>query len=213
MNDDFLKQCANIYFVDTPASDIKPEIYNSLRQKVMENKRQKQEKRSFWTRISLCAPSALLLVICIALPFLINNNEFYAETDLPKNVIEITEAESFIDENYPQYSFIFDDYEITLCEGYYKNNNLQLFSLSAQHKENNSIILTFNLVQSRNLIFSENKDYTSNATITPNENYTFYYKEINNINTSQVYMLLDYSQYDLYIQFNIKDQTLIDRFL
>ena len=45
MNDDFLKQCANIYFVDTPASDIKPEIYNSLRQKVMENKRQKQEKR------------------------------------------------------------------------------------------------------------------------------------------------------------------------
>ena len=213
MNDEVLKKCANEYFVNTPASDIKPEIYNTLRQKVMQNKKQKDEKKSFWTRISLCASSALLLVICIALPFLINNNEFYAEMDLPKHVIETTEAESFIDENYPQYSFIFDDYDVTLCEGYYKNNNLQLFSLSAIYKNDNTMTLELNLVMSNRLIFSEHDDYSLNADFSQHENYSLYYRETTTLLTKNTYLLQIFNNYNIYLKFANAEQTLIDNFL
>ena len=205
-----LNSLAKEYFSDD-FSELEPNRINELKNKVNENK---PNKKGFWIKFAYGATAVCCLIaLCIILPFALRPEELYTYTDLVRHDLTLDYCQEFIDENYPKYSFIFEDCDITTIYGYYAENELYVLELEGTKNDIPFTYLEFTLIINQEIDYPEREYYIMGAEITQNDNYVLYKKVANNFENQGLFALFDYDNYDLYLSFDIDDEEFLNKFL
>ena len=199
------------------------ESFNELRNAVEKNK-PKRKKIVIWRSITAIA-SAMCMIALIIIPtvIMLNKNDnpptqppiYYGKAEATKVVHTLEETENIIATNFPKYNFIFDELNITLSTGYYNPTNNQLLSLEIK---GNEIAIPYtnveiNIIANEYFTFDENVLYTDNAEHTITNNYELYKKVQEDSFVQNMYGYIIFENHEIYIHFDVINETLFDKFI
>ena len=224
MNKNIKHKIDSYFSKDLPDPDMA--LFDQIKAKIPEQKVKVQNRGlslkfrwliSCFTLVAIILPSIL-----IANFFHPNKKITITPTEVPKryytsgevNKIEITNEEinNYINDNFPKYSFIFDECNIQDTFKYEFEDNIVEVSLVATEKVS-PLRINFYLITDNYYNYDDDSAYRSNAVIEEKEDYTLYYTELVNMYFTTVYELFKYENYRLYINFNYKDESVINKFL
>ncbi len=210
VEDEKLNSMAKEYFTDD-FSELEPNRINKLKNRVIENK---SNKKSFWLKFAYGATALCCIVaLCVILPFALRPEELYTYSDLIRHDLTLDYCQEYINENYPKYAFIFDDCNIISHYGQYAEDDLYILELEGTNNNIPYTYLEFTLIVNQDIDYPERNYYVVGAEITQSTDYTLYKKVANNFESQEMYALLDYENYDLYLRFSINDEELLNKFL
>ncbi len=212
MNSNKLNDCINKICDNEEPVRLSDERISQLRASI----RKEKPKRKFGAQLAGFATSLACFVTCIVVPVALNNTErYYGENDVEQEEIANTFFFDFINTNYPQYNFIQEDCDIENVYGYYSNDNHTLLAISSDLNKKDIPFTTveFNLVMTNKYVFKYHSIYIDNAEITQYDNYTIYIKSKKTETNEKIYYLLEYSNYKLYLYFNLNDENFLEKFL
>ena len=213
VEDEELSRLAKEYFKDD-YTEPAPERLERLKEIMKQNKtNNKISKKNMWIKITSIAASMCCLILCIVLPITLKQEPLYTYTDLVKNEIPVEEAGSYIDTYYPKYSFLFDDCNITVSYGQYAGEKLCILGLKGSKKDIPFTYVEFTLIIDQKIEFPEKDNYILNSTIIENDGYILYKKVKEELQKQELFALIDCSNYDLYLKFDIDDEDLFNKFL
>ena len=205
-----LNSLAKEYFTDD-FSELEPNRINELKNKVAENK---PNKKSFWLKFAYGATAVCCLIaLCIVLPFALRPEELYTYTDLVRHDLTLDFCQEFINENYPKYSFIFDDCDFVASYGQYADEEMYILELIGNKKDIPFTYFEFNLIINQNIDYPERDDFIIGAEVTQNVDYILYKRIVDGVQNQILYTLFDYDNYDLYLRFGIDDEEFLNKFL
>ena len=208
--DKMLELSAQKYFSDD-FSELEPNRINKLKNKVHANK---TTRKKIWIKfLSIATTMCCVIVLCVVLPLTLKQKPLYTYTDLTRIEIPVEDSRDYIDEYYPEYSFIFDDCNILVSYGQYSDDELCILGLSGTKKDIPFTYVEFTLIINQTIDYPEREDYIEEAEIIQESDFVLYKKLISNIQTQELYALIDYKNYDLYLKFDINDEELLNKFL
>ena len=205
-----LNSLAKEYFTDD-FSELEPNRINELKNKVNENK---PNKKGFWLKFAYGATAVCCLIaLCIVLPFALRPEELYTYTDLVRHELTLDYCQEYINENYHDYAFIFDDCDIISTYGQYADDEMYILGLTGNKKDIPYTYIELNLIINQDIDYPEKENYIIDSEITENSNYILYKKVLNDFQNQSLLAVFDYENYDLYIKFNIDDEEFLNKFL
>lgn len=207
-NEKDLQEMAKQYFQNDDIAYLENDKYEFLKNKVKKN----NVKKTKWYIFPLFNIATICSILCIVLPITLVT-PYYTYTDLVRNELTLQETQTYIEKNYPKYSFVFDDFNIIVTYGKFAENNLYILGIQGSKIEIPYTYLDFVLVLNKSIEYPDEKLYTTDATIVKYEDFTLYKKIIGEFNTSEMFALLEYNNYDLYLHLNINDEELFNKFL
>lgn len=210
IEDKKLNKLAKEYFSEN-FSEMDPKVFNNLKNEVKTNK---PKKKQFWFKLT-CGATALccLIALCIVLPLTIKPEPLYTYTDLTHHELSLDFCQEYINDNFSNYAFIFDDCNFLTNYGKYAKDSLCILGMEGTKNDIPFTHLTFTLVLNQDIDYPEKVDYIWDAEIIENSDYVLYKKVLNDFQNQKVYALLDYDNYDLYLKFDIIDEQLLNKFL
>lgn len=180
------------------------------------DKKDKNKRKNFILKLALSICICLIVCLSIILPILLKNNDnksYYSEQKLVQKNIELDEAMNIINDKLNTLNFIFNDCSINYIYGYYNNNEIYAMSINAEKYDPPFTTFTIDIVFNKKYVYADHNLFITDAEIISNDNYTMYKKIINVDNIENLVVLIDYEDYSLYLQFNINDTELLDKFL
>jgi hypothetical protein len=140
--------------------------------------------------------------------------KYYQDDDVEMVALEIDNAKNIISSQYPQYSTIFETCEVDCAFGYYTIEENVLVSIKIQLTKNDIPFTACNLQidLTKNYENGIIESYKLNATITENENYTLYTKEVQKIHETLYYNMFEYNNYIIYLSTNFNDDEILNIF-
>jgi len=170
----------------------------------------------FWKSFVAAICFIAVILPCILIPVLSksdsNNDRYYTENDVQRVELQKDFMETYINQNYPQYNFIFEDCDFNGGFGYYaENNRLMALSLEMIRKVI-YIDVTINIIVDNHYYFSADSTYKNQATITNREGHKLYYKEVENFYETTIYGLFEFKDYSLYLMLSDSDNTFFNKF-
>ena len=210
-------------FEDVDVPELPQEKLNELRKAVEKNK-PVRKRIVMWRSITAIA-SAMCLIALIIRPtvLMLNKNDnpptqppiYYGRDEATKIVHTLEETENIIATNFPKYNFIFDELNISLSTGYYNPTNNQLLSLEIK---GNEIAIPYtnveiNIIANEYFTFDENVLYTDNAEHTITNNYELYKKVQEDTFVQNMYGYIIFENHEIYIHFDVINETLFDKFI
>lgn len=203
------------------------DFYDRLHAKVEETvEKRKAEKNvvskkanvNLWKRFAIACCCLLVILPCVLVPTLWPSKpdqSFYGDDEVTQTELEQTYAEEYFAQHFPQYSFIFEDCTIDHLYGYYENksNSLLAFSLILQKNDIPFTNVEFNLILSKRYKFGKHDEYIDGAEISKRKEYTLYKKYVSNMDENEIWSLLDYTKFKLYLSLEIADEEFFEKFL
>jgi len=210
------------YFEEKEIVELSLEKQNELKNLVKQNK--KRRKISKLKRLSYITAS-ICLVFLVTLPIinLINKPSnptnpptiYYGDNEATKTDLQVQDAQLIISQNYPQYNFIFDEFNFVSLVGFYhpENNSLLALQIQAQEISIPYTLIEINLIVSNQFIFSAKDTYTNNATYSETEDYKMYKKSTQNMLEEFLKGYIIFDNYELYLNFNLINEPLFNEFI
>lgn len=197
-----------------------PELKNKekLLQAVKMNKERKIIVIS--KRLTTIACSICLLVLAILPIIALTYKEppaeeppiYYGVDEATRIDLTLEQTQTYINANYPQYNFIFDDYYCNEIIGYYEPNteNLLEVYILCNDKVLPFITLEINLIISNQFIFNEHDTYIDNAEIVETNNYTLYKILKSTKNSEFLTAYIQHTSHKLYLNFKVDDSGILN---
>lgn len=140
---------------------------------------------------------------------------YYGETEATRVDLSLEQTQTFITTYYPQYNFIFDDYTFDNFIGYYIPNteNLLALQILCNDKMLPFITLEINLIVSEQFIFNEHEAYIVDSEFIQTNEYSLNKVKPKNNFEDFLKAYISYSNYKIYLNFNIYDELLLDKFI
>lgn len=211
IEDQNLSSIAKEYF-SNDFSELKPETLNNLKNKVKNNK--PNRIKNLWLKLT-CSATVLccLIALCIIIPLTLRPEPLYTYTDLTQRELTLEYCQEYINDNFSKYTFIFDECDFSVSYGQYAKNELYILGLRGTKNNIPFTYLEFTLIINQNIDYPEKEDYIVGAEIIENTEYVLYKKVMDGFQNQIIYALFDYDDYDLYLQLNINDEELLNKFL
>lgn len=207
------------YFDNQPIPELDENTENKFKELVAKNK--PKSKAKFWKKFAIISSISVCCLLCLVVPLiaLLPNTQpttnFYTDDEATK--IQMTEMEfnSFIQENFPQYNFLVDDFEFQSAIAFYNINNNILLAVCLQADEINNPYTNIEiyLVINNNFSLSTHNSYINNASYRKTDKYELYKKDINDIYNNKTTAYIVFSNYKLYINFDCVNDALLEQFL
>lgn len=199
-----------------------PELKNkdALLKAVEMNKERK--KITIGKRITTIACSFCLLLLTIIPVIALTYKEpsapppiYYGVDEATRIDLSLEQTQTYINTNYPQYSFIFDDYTFDELVGYYEPNTENLLALKIVGSDNvlPFILLEMNLIVSNQFIFNEHDSYILDSEFVQTNEYSM--NKIIKQTQFKEYLkaYVSYQTHKIYLNFNIVDENLLNKFI
>jgi len=140
---------------------------------------------------------------------------YYGETEANRVDLSLEQTRTYININYPQYNFIFDEYTCNEMIGYYEPNteNLLALHILTNHSALSFITLEVNLIVSEQFIFKEHEAYIVDSEFIQTNEYSLNKVKPNNNFEDFLKAYISYSNHKIYLNFNIYDELLLDKFI
>lgn len=165
----------------------------------------------------MAACCLLILIPCIVLPIVLRDDEekYYSENEVLQEEISKDFLTQYFAENYSQYSFVLNECDISYMYGYYGNQSKELLAVSLElyRKDVPFTKIEFDLILTNRYQFKSHSLYTKDSTITDKNDYRLYYKEPEAMFGKELYGMLEYNKYKLYIHMNLNDTEFFEKFL
>ena len=199
-----------------------PELKNkdSLLKAVELNKERKKiviSKRLTTIACSLCLILLTILPI-IALTYKEPSAPppiYYGVDEATRINLSLEQTQTYISTNYPQYNFVFDDYSCNRMVGYYEPNteNLLALQIMGNDKVLPFISIEINLIVSEQFIFNEHDSYIDDSEFIETNEYSM--NKIIKQTQFKEYLsaYISYPNYKIYLNFNIADENLLNKFI
>lgn len=214
MKDNNINKQINEYFNETtPEPDKKTLQMLILKMRENKNKSQKFQWKKF--AVAICA--VLLITPCILLPILLKDKKenFYTSNNTVKTKLSYQYTINYFNTNLPKYLFLFEECNLNYSYGFFaeETNNLLSVSLEFDKKDIPFTNLKIEFVVNKNYSIENKSVYIENATITQNNNYTLYEKEVVNFNNSLYYKCFVYENFEIYLIMDFNDIEIFEKFL
>lgn len=180
---------------------------------------QKTQKKPFakWKFALVTCLVFVLMVPAIVLPIVLRPEEekYYTSSDVTRVDLTNDFVTNYIDQNYSQYNFIFDDTTIDFVYGYYTDDNNKLvdIKLNLIKQDVPFTEIYFEIVVNKHFTINNKNRYTHEAEITTNANYTLYEKTIENVGSATYLKYFEYSNHEVYLEMNLEDLEFFNNFL
>ena len=207
------------YFDNQPIPELDENTENKFKELVAKNK--PKSKAKFWKKFAIISSISVCCLLCLVVPLiaLLPNTQpttnFYTDDEATK--IQMTEMEfnSFIQENFPQYNFLVDDFEFQSAIAFYEPNSDNLLAIRVMSTEINEpfTYLRLYIVISNNFSPTGHKSYISNSTHITTNKYELYKKNIEDLYNEYTLSYIIFPKYKLYMNFDCINDALLERFL
>lgn len=218
MNDKELDFKIKEYFDDNKIEPNK-NVLNEIKQEIINEEKPKQKLFTFWRTFIATAALLIIITISIVLPIVLKKEDgpnYYTYTDEDVNTIEVeqTVVIDYINNNLSKYSFIFDQCDIERCFGLYTKDENKLVALSVRFIQNNIpfAAVKFDLIIDKRYTFSDDSSFRSESEVVTRNDSLLYLKEKEEIYTTYLYALFEYSNYNLYLYLDATDYDFINQF-
>lgn len=208
------------------APEMTPQMLEKWHNRVVENAQQnKNTKRVpsplvLWQKLAIVFCCIVMLLPCILVPTLWPKPEtYYGDDEVEQVDLTVEYAQEYIQQNYDQYSFVFDDCEVEYSFGYRETKSSRLVAISMKL---NKIDVPFtslelNLIVDKRYKYKYEDNYKSKVEATVNVDYIFYRKDEEEMYSVRIFVLLEYKNYKLFLnfksQYGIKDEEFLEKFL
>lgn len=207
------------YFDNQPIPELDEHTENKFKELVAKNK--PKSKTKFWKKFAIISSVSVCCLLCLIIPLVIllsnpqPTTKFYTDDEATKIDITETEFNSFIQENFPQYNFLIDDFEFQSAIAFYEPNsdNLLAINIIADEIAQPYTTTQIYLVVSNNFNLSNSENYITDALCEKTEKYILYKKIENQIYYEIMSAYINFYDYELYIQFDSVNEDLLERFL
>ncbi len=140
--------------------------------------------------------------------------KYYTDSTANQVNLEETFVKDYINTNYPQYNFIFEDCNVSVFAGYYDDEqNLLALDLSFIKKDLPYSNIKFMLVEQRNFDCSERDNFVESAEITINDKYKLYKTLNETFYNTTIYGLFEYKSFSIYLTIDRSDFDYFEKFL
>lgn len=199
------------------------ESLERIKMKMQEDSKPKKSIKLnlFWRVFVSVACVIIILIPCILIPILYKGDEnnpngpadrYYTESETQKVSLEDDFVKNYINQNFSQYNFIFEDCESITAYGFYaESNKLMAINLVMFIKEI-YIDVEVNLIVDNHYTYSQDSTYRENTNITQFDGYKLYYKEIEGFYETKVYGLFEYDKYKTYVYLADIDENFFNKF-
>ena len=202
------------YFKENPIPQLDEQSLAELRQQVANNKRNKAKVRQKWiTLMATCL--VVLLVPAILLPILLRPVKYYKDTDVTQTEVTATFAQEYVNTNYSQYNFVFEECELTYSYGIYSADKNELLSLNLEFfkLEVPFSTLKLDIIVNKNLELNKYELIKTDSTKTQTQEYVLYKKESEKYNLITYSGLVEFKTYSIFIEINESDLDYFNKFL
>lgn len=211
IEDQKLSSFAKKYFSNN-FSELEPQTLNNLKNKVENNKQSR--RKNFWLKLTYSTTAlCCLIALCVILPLTLRPEQLYTYTDLTQRELALEYCQEYIEQNFPKYDFIFDECDFSVSYGQYAKDELYILGLRGTKSNIPFTYLEFTLIINQGINYPEKEDYIVGAEIIEKAEYVLYKKVMDSFQNQIIYALFDYDGYDLYLELNIDDEELLNKFL
>ena len=106
------------YFDNQPIPELDEKTENKFKELVARNK--PKSKAKFWKKFAIISSVSVCCLLCLIIPLVIllsnpqPTTRFYTDDEAMKTQMTETEFNSFIQDNFPQYNFLIDDFDLLI---------------------------------------------------------------------------------------------------
>lgn len=214
LNDDVKK-----YLDQLPAEKFTDQELATIIEKSEINKQsQRKPKLVLWQKFAVVCCCLLAIVPCVLLPILLKpqrQEPYYGDDEVTQTDLERSFVEEYFQQNFPQYSFIFEECDINNMSGIYetKSNKLVAINLTVRKKAIPKTPLEINLILDRRYKYGQHDRYIDEAEISNKEDYVLYRRDVGTFNKTEIWALIEHQNYKLYLLFDLKDENFFEKFL
>lgn len=206
------------YFDNQPIPELDEKTENKFKELVARNK--PKSKAKFWKKFAIISSVSVCCLLCLIIPLVIllsnpqPTTRFYTDDEAMKTQMTETEFNSFIQDNFPQYNFLIDDFEFQSAIAFYEPLSKNLLAVKVFAEEINEPYTYLNVyfVIDNKFTLSTHSNYITDSEYIESENYKLY-KKIDN--TDYIEKMLAYCSFDsyrLYIEFDCVNDALLEKF-
>lgn len=205
------------YFDNQPIPELDENTENKFKELVAKNK----PKSKFWKKFAIISSVSVCCLLCLIIPLIAllskpqPTTNFYTDDEATKTNITENEFNSFIQNNFPQYNFLIDDFEFQSAVAFYKPQTENLLAINFVGLEMFEPYTCVNIfiVLSDNFHLSTHETYIKNAVYTETSEYKMYKKNLTELYDEYTISYIIFSNYRLYIQFDCINDSLLEQFL
>ncbi len=208
------------YFYSKSTLEPDPEVLKNIKSEINNYEIKKQmPKPNLWKIILSWSCVVLVAILSIILPLVLKNDvdqttQYYTENDVEQINLDSEFVNNFINENFYNYIFILEECNIIEARGIYLKDTNNLLALSLElFNEFTFTELDLNLVINNNYTYNKDSFYKKDAEITTVNNVKIYKKVSGEIYSKVYNVLLQFENYNIYIEMNNDDQDFINKFI
>ena len=212
MNNDEFKKNVTEYF-DENLPDYDEEMLINLKREYRKTY-EKKTKPNLFKKVLIPICCLLILIPSIVLPIcLIKKENYYSEDEIQKEYLTKEFTKDYLQNNFSYLSFLFDEFDINIINGYFIKSNNKLASISFEATKNDIPFteLKFNLIADKHYRYSRHDLFTINSKIETHDNYKLYSKMVEEVYTSQYFYLFEYKDYNLFIVLDTLDEDFLTK--
>ena len=195
--------------------------------KLMElTKQNRKPKRNIVQKVGLSLATCVVLLIAIILPIALNGNtkslppqepqiSYFTDTDLMQKTISEIDCFNLLDSHCARYSNVLSLGNVYSVVGYYIPNTDKIlaFKIAMAKTEIPFTEMTLTFVISEQFVNSVHESYISKAEVVETSEYKLYKKESNILYGESLTAYFEYSNYKLYLNFDMIDEELFEQFI
>ena len=189
--------------------------------KLLEENKKHSIKMTYFKRIALSCMLILVIGISCMIPMFINKNNdnppvrYYGDNDVIQVDVSEDFIRSYINENIPNYNFIFDDCNIISKYAIYdKESNSKLLALRLQLDKIDVPFtsVSMNIILNKNYTYSEHSTYINDSNLEEINDTKIYTKEHGDSFNYSLLCLIERQNHNTYLKLNIDDFELLEKF-
>lgn len=207
------------YFDNQPIPELDEKTENKFKELVARNK--PKSKAKFWKKFAIISSVSVCCLLCLIIPLVIllsnpqPTTRFYTDDEAMKTQMTETEFNSFIQDNFPQYNFLIDDFEFQSAIAFYEpdTTNLLAVRVMADEMMQPFTYIDICIVISNNFNLSDQNAYTDDSIYEKTANYELFKKTNSDIYFERMMAYVVFSNYSIYINFDCVNDSLLEQFL
>lgn len=208
-------------YFENEKNDI-PQFSEDEKEKLKDRIFQNKQKRKVFVRKKFAFISAIILVVLIPsilIPVLTigntDNTKYYSDTDVIQEELTTTFVQSYINENYSKYSFIFDECEVTYSYGLYSAEdpeellsiNIELFMFEPPFAT-----IKFDIIANKGLdLYKYDQVKEKGEKLETENNIRYSLDFTKNYETNRKEYIM-YSDYDIFLDIDRDDDEVFNKF-
>ena len=198
-----------------------PQLSDDEKEKLKRRIAQNSLKRKTFVKKRFAIISAILIIVLIPsilIPVLTigssDDIKYYSDTEVTQEELTLDFVQTYINQNYSKYSFIFDECEVTYKSGYYSSDDRELLSLNLELflLEPPFATIKFDIILNKGLdlrkynkVKDEGEKYETNEYTKYRKDYIISHK----INRIEV---VEYTEYNIYLNIDVNDDEVFNKF-